>query len=621
MIARYSRAQMAAIWEPENKLKKWLEIEVLACEAYASLGMIPAEAARAIRERASFSVARTEEIEQTTRHDVIAFLTNVAENVGPEGRYLHLGLTSSDVLDTGFALQLREAADLILADLEELLAVLAERAWEHRDTPMIGRSHGIHAEPITFGLKLALWHEDIARSAERLRRARAAISRGKLSGAVGTYADVPPEVERYVLSRLGLEPETVSTQVVQRDRHAEYFCALAILASSIERIAVEIRHLHRTEVLEVEEFFAPGQKGSSAMPHKRNPILAENLTGLARLVRSNALAALENVALWHERDISHSSVERIIAPDSTILIDFMLARLTGLVRNLLVYPERMRANLQMTRGLIYSPRVMLALVEKGLSRERAYELVQRQAMRVWRGEGDFASLLAADDEVTRLIPAAELAGLFDISYYLKHVGLIMSRVFGRRGPERERLRRLLLERSYQEREVTLTSGRRSNFYIDAKQTTLCAEGAYLAGRLMLAEARRLPQAPKAVAGLTLGADPLVAAVAVASWLEGEPVEAVIVRKEAKGHGTAAWLEGAARLAPGTPVAILEDVVTTGGSSLRAAERCEAAGLKVAGVVALVDRQEGGAEAIEARFPFRALFTRTQLLEGEGGADA
>jgi adenylosuccinate lyase len=607
---------MAAIWEPENKLKKWLEIEILACEAYAQLGMIPPEAAKAIRERAAFSVARTEEIEQTTRHDVIAFLTNVAENVGPESRYIHLGLTSSDVLDTGFSLQLREAADLILADLEELLAVLRERAWEHRDTPMIGRSHGIHAEPITFGLKLALWHEDLARSAERVRRAREAVSFGKLSGAVGTYADVPPEVEEYVLSRLGLKPETVSTQVVQRDRHAEYFCALALLASSIERVAVEVRHLQRTEVLEVEEFFAPGQKGSSAMPHKRNPILAENLTGLARLVRANALAALENVALWHERDISHSSVERVIGPDSTILIDFMLARLTGLIRNLAVYPERMRQNLGLTRGLIYSPRVMLALVEKGLSRESAYELVQGHAMRAWRGEGDFRALLSADEAVRGRLSAAELEGLFDLSYYLKHVGTIFARVFGEGAPERDRLLALLKERSYQRRQVTLTSGRKSNFYVDAKQTTLSAEGAYLAGRLLLAEVRRLPEAARAVGGLTLGADPLVVAVAVASHLEGEPRDAFIVRKEAKGHGTGAWLEGAAKLAPGSPVALLEDVVTTGGSVLRAAERCEAAGFKVVGVVALVDRQEGGGEAVGERYPFRALFTRRDLWEGE-----
>jgi len=617
MIPRYSRARMAAIWEPENKLRKWLEIEILACEAYASLGMIPVEAARAIRQKASFSVARTEEIEQTTRHDVIAFLTNVAEHVGPESRFVHLGLTSSDVLDTGFALQLREAADIILADLDELLAVLRERAWEWRDTPMIGRSHGIHAEPITFGLKVALWHEEMARAAERVRQAREAVGYGKLSGAVGTYADVPPEVEAYVLERLGLKPEPVSTQVVQRDRHAQYFTALALAASSIERIAVEIRHLHRTEVLEVEEFFAPGQKGSSAMPHKRNPVLAENLTGLARLVRSNSLAAMENVALWHERDISHSSVERIIGPDSTILLDFMLSRLTGLVRNLVVYPERMAHNLELTRGLIFSPRVMLALVEKGLPRERAYELVQKSAMRAWRGEGDFRSMLAADEAVREKMGATELEALFDISYYLKHVGYIMARVFGGRTPERARLLALLRAHSYQRREVVLTSGRKSDFYVDAKQTTLSAEGAYLTGRLMLAEARELAgsEATFAVGGLTLGADPLVVAVAVASWQEGAPVDAVIIRKEPKGHGTGAWLEGAGRLAPGTTLVLLEDVVTTGGSAIKAAERCEAEGLRVAGVVALVDRQEGGAEAIAARYPFRALFTKTDLLEG------
>jgi adenylosuccinate lyase len=608
---------MAAIWEPENKLKKWLEVEVLACEAYAELGFIPREAARVIREKAAFSVERTEQIEETTRHDVIAFLTNVAENVGPESRYIHMGLTSSDVLDTGFALQLREAADLILSDLDALLSVLRERAWEHRATPMIGRSHGIHAEPTTFGLKVALWHEEMARASVRIRRAREAISRGKLSGAVGTYADVPPEVEAFVLARLGLRPETVSTQVVQRDRHAEYFTALALAASSIERIAIEIRHLHRTEVLEVEEFFAPGQKGSSAMPHKRNPVLAENLTGLARLVRANSLAAMENVALWHERDISHSSVERVIGPDSTILLDFMLARLTGLVRNLLVYPERMRRNLDLTRGLIYSPRVMLALVEKGLSRESAYEVVQRNAMRAWRGEGaegDFRALLEADDDVRAKLSAAELDGLFDLSYYLKHVGFIMDRVMSGARPDRERLLSLLKERSWRRGEVTLASGRKSDFYIDAKQATLTAEGAWLAGRLLLDEVRRLP-AVRAVGGLTLGADPLVVAVAVASMQEGEPLDAFIVRKEPKGHGTRAWLEGAAALAPGSPVVLLEDVITTGGSVLRAAERCEEGGLKVVGVVAVVDRQEGGAEAVRDRYPLRALFTRQDFLEG------
>jgi adenylosuccinate lyase len=606
---------MAAIWEPENKLRKWLEIEVLAAEAYAELGMVPREAAKAIRERAAFSVERTEQIEETTRHDVIAFLTNVAENVGEESRYIHLGLTSSDVLDTGFALQLREAADLILADLDELMATLRERAWEQRDTPMIGRSHGIHAEPITFGLKLALWHEEMGRAQERVRRAREAVSFGKLSGAVGTYADVPPEVEAYVLSRLGLKAETVSTQVVQRDRHAEYFGALAVTASSIERIATEVRHLHRTEVLEVEEYFAPGQKGSSAMPHKRNPILAENLCGLARLVRANALAALENVALWHERDISHSSVERVIGPDSTILLDFMLARLTGLIRNLVVYPERMKANLDLTRGLIFSPRVMLALVERGMLRERAYEVVQRSAMRAWRREGDFAALLTADEEVRAKLSAAELEGLFDLAYYLKHVGMIMSRVFAGHNPERDRLRRLLAERSYERREVTLTSGRVSDFYIDAKQTSLTAEGAWLCGRLLLEEVRLLPGPVQAVGGLTLGADPLVVAVAVASRIEGEPLDAFIIRQEPKGHGTGTWLEGAGRLPAGARVALLEDVVTTGGSVLRAAERCEAHGLKVAGVVALVDRQEGGAEAVAQKYPFRALFRREDFLEG------
>ena len=431
MIPRYTRPQMGRIWEPENRYRRWLEVELAAVTAMAKLGKIPAEAAEEIAAKAGFDVDRIHAIEQETRHDVIAFLTCVAERVGPAARYIHLGLTSSDVLDTSLALLLREAADLILVDLDGLRAVLKRRAFEHRDTVMIGRSHGIHAEPITFGLKLALWYAEMTRNRERLLRARETVSVGKFSGAVGTYASVDPKVEELACARLGLTAAPISTQVIQRDRHAEYFTALAVIGSSVEKIATEIRHLQRTEVREAEEYFAEGQKGSSAMPHKRNPISTENLCGLARLVRANAFAALENVALWHERDISHSSVERVIAPDSTILVDFMLQRLTTVLDTLLVYPDTMRENLEKTGGLLYSQRVMLALTEKGLSREAAYALVQRHAMAVWSGGGTLKDRLAADPEVSGHLSTAELEDLFDLTYYLKHVGTIFARVFGK----------------------------------------------------------------------------------------------------------------------------------------------------------------------------------------------
>jgi adenylosuccinate lyase len=425
MISRYTRPQMGRIWEPENRYRRWLDVELAAVTAMAELGKIPTLAAEEIVAKAGFDVDCIDAIEQETRHDVIAFLTCVAERVGPAARYIHLGLTSSDVLDTSLALLLREAADLILADLDDLLAVLRRRAFEHRDTVMIGRSHGIHAEPITFGLKLALWYAEMTRNRERLLRARQSISVGKFSGAVGTFANVDPKVEELACARLGLTAAPISTQVIQRDRHAEYFTTLAVIASS-----VEIRHLQRTEVREAEEYFAEGQKGSSAMPHKRNPISTENLCGLARLVRANAFAALENVALWHERDISHSSVERVIAPDSTILVDFMLHRLTSVLDTLVVYPDAMLENLEKTGGLLYSQRVMLALTEKGLSREAAYALVQRHAMAVWTGGGTLKDRLAADLELRRHLSTAELDELFDLTYYLKHVGTIFARVFG-----------------------------------------------------------------------------------------------------------------------------------------------------------------------------------------------
>ena len=420
---------MARIWELETKYGHWLRIEKLVCEAYAQEGLIPRAAWEAIEKRASFSLARMEEIEKVTHHDVIAFLSAVGETVGEEARYLHMGMTSSDVLDTGLALQLRDAADLILDGIEKLMSEIREKAFRFKDTVMIGRTHGIHAEPITFGFKMAVWYEEMGRNRDRLRRAREIISVGKISGAVGTFATIPPKIESYVCERLGLKPAPVSTQIVQRDRHAEFFTALAILASSLEKFALEIRHLQRTEVREAEEFFSEGQKGSSAMPHKRNPIGSENICGLARIVRSNAIAALENIPLWHERDISHSSVERVIGPDSTLLVDFMLHRMRHLIRNLVVYPEQMLANIHLTRGLIFSQGLLLALVEKGLSREQAYWIVQRNAMEVWKGRHDFLSLCRNDPELCAHLSAEEIEEAFRLDRTVRYVGTIFDRVF------------------------------------------------------------------------------------------------------------------------------------------------------------------------------------------------
>ncbi|MFQ5347467.1 MAG: adenylosuccinate lyase [Rhodothalassiaceae bacterium] len=431
MIPRYSRPEMAAIWAPETKFRIWFEIEAHACDAQAALGVIPKEAARAVWEKGRFEVARIDAIEREVRHDVIAFLTNLAEHVGPEARFIHQGMTSSDVLDTCFNVQLVRAADLLDADLEALLAALRRRAFEHKMTVTIGRSHGIHAEPTTFGLKLAVAHAEFARARKRLAAARAEVATCAISGAVGTFAHIDPAVEAHVAERMGLRPEPISTQVIPRDGHAMYFATLAVIASSIERLATEIRHLQRTEVLEAEEYFAEGQKGSSAMPHKRNPVLSENLTGLARMVRTYALPALENVALWHERDISHSSVERMIGPDATVTLDFALARLTGIIDRLIVYPERMRANLDRLGGLIHSQRVLLALTQKGMSREDAYRLVQRHAMTVWESDGrsHLKDLLLSDPEVTKRLSTAELEALFDLDHHLRHVDTIFSRVF------------------------------------------------------------------------------------------------------------------------------------------------------------------------------------------------
>ena len=433
MIPRYSRPEMAAIWSPETKFRIWFEIEAHACDALAELGVIPKGAAKTIWERggkAAFDIERIDAIERETKHDVIAFLTHLAEIVGPDARFVHQGMTSSDVLDTCLSVQLTRASDILISDIDALLAALKKRAFEHKDTITIGRSHGIHAEPTTFGLKLAQAYAEFARSRERLVAARAEIATCAISGAVGTFANIDPRVEAHVAEKLGLEPEPVSTQVIPRDRHAMFFATLAVIASSVERLAIEIRHLQRTEVLEAEEYFSPGQKGSSAMPHKRNPVLSENLTGLARMVRAYALPAMENVALWHERDISHSSVERMIAPDATVTLDFALARLTGLIENLVVYPENMRRNLDRYRGLIHSQRILLALTQAGVSREDAYRLVQRNAMKVWEQGKDFLDELLADEEVRAALGEAGIREKFDLGYHTKHVDTIFRRVFG-----------------------------------------------------------------------------------------------------------------------------------------------------------------------------------------------
>ncbi|MFH1480393.1 MAG: adenylosuccinate lyase [Pseudomonadota bacterium] len=429
MIERYTRPEMGQIWESKNRFNKWLQVEILACEAMAEEGLIPKEAVENIKRKASFSVERIIEIEEATRHDVIAFLENVAEYVGPDSRFIHKGLTSSDILDTSLALLLREAMLLLISDTKALMDVLREKAHEHKYTVMIGRSHGVHAEPITFGLKLAVWYSEMKRNLRRMEEALEIISYGKLSGAVGTFANIPPKVEAYVCERLGLRPAEVSTQIVQRDRHAQYFTALAILAGTLEKIAVEIRHLQRTEVLEAEEAFAKGQKGSSAMPHKKNPIGSENISGLARLVRSYSLVAMENMVLWHERDISHSSVERVIGPDSTILMDYMLHRLTGIIKNLVVYPKRMEKNLNALKGLIYSQQVLMKLTDKGLKRQEAYDLVQRNTLKVWNKNKEFRTTLLEDRDIMGYLSEKEIEALFTLDYHLKHVEEIFERVF------------------------------------------------------------------------------------------------------------------------------------------------------------------------------------------------
>jgi adenylosuccinate lyase len=429
LIPRYSREAMAAIWSPENRYRKWLDIEILACEAMAQKGEIPSGALKNIKEKAAFDVARIEEIEKATKHDVIAFLTSVVEKVGEDGRFIHKGLTSSDILDTSLAVLLKEASDMLIDDMRRLLDVLKNKAMRYKNTLMVGRSHGIHAEPITFGLKMALWYQEMERNIARMIRAKETISYGKISGTVGTYSFIDPSIEDYVCRKLGLTPAPVSSQIVQRDRHAEYFTTLAIIGSSIDKFSQEIRLLQRTEVREAEEYFAPGQKGSSAMPHKRNPVLSENLSGLARLMRSYAVAALENIPLWHERDISHSSVERIIAPDATVLLDFMLSRFTDLLDTLVVYPERMLANLNMTRGIIFSQMVLLKLIDKGMSREDAYAAVQKNAMKSWQDDEDFKMLLLEDVEVMSCLNAEDIHAAFKVENFLGHIDVVYHRVF------------------------------------------------------------------------------------------------------------------------------------------------------------------------------------------------
>jgi adenylosuccinate lyase len=433
MIPRYTRPEMAAIWEPQTRFRIWFEIEAHATDALAELGVVPREAAQAVWTKgrdATFDVARIDEIERQVKHDVIAFLTHLAEIVGPEARFVHQGMTSSDIIDTCLNVQLMRAADLLLADIDKVLAALKRRAFEYKMTPVVGRSHGIHAEPTTFGLKLASAYAEFARGRERLVAARREIATCAISGAVGTFAQIAPAVEAHVAEAMGLAVEPVSTQVIPRDRHAMYFATLGVIASSMERLATEIRHLQRTEVLEAEEYFSPGQKGSSAMPHKRNPVLSENLTGLARMVRAYVMPALENVALWHERDISHSSVERMIGPDATVTLDFALNRLAGLIDRLVVYPENMQKNLDRLGGLVHSQRVLLALTQKGAAREDAYRLVQRNAMKVWQDGGDFQKLLAADHDVRKYLSETEIAANFDLGYHLKEVDTIFARVFG-----------------------------------------------------------------------------------------------------------------------------------------------------------------------------------------------
>ncbi len=622
MIERYSRPALRQLWSLENKFRAWLEVELAVCEAWTRLGAIDAPSMEVIRSKADFDLERILEIEEQTRHDVIAFLSAVEEKVGEPARFIHLGCTSSDIVDTANALLLTRAGGIIRAGFERVLGALQTLALEHKGRAVMGRTHGIHAEPTSFGLKMAGFYAEFERHVHRFDRAVENIRVGKISGAVGTYAHLEPDVERIACELLGLRVDPVSTQIIQRDRYAEYFTALALAAGGVERLCVELRHCQRTEVLEVEEGFRKGQKGSSAMPHKKNPISAENLSGLARLVRSNALAAMENMALWHERDISHSSVERVIMPDSTMLMDYMLQRLSGLLEQLRIRPENMERNLQRSFGLHYSQRVLLALIATGMARQEAYALVQLAAMRGWEEQRAFEELVRADAGITARLSPQQLDELFDPGYYLRHEDLIFARVFGaadlagHQDQLKRRLARLLVEKSYREGDFTLTSGKKSEYYFDCKQTALHPEGGWLLGRLFLDLLR--DEAIEGVGGMTLGADPLVSAVSVLSQEAGRPLPAFIVRKQSKGHGTDQYVEGLANFRPGARVALLEDVVTTAGTLLKTIERVRNAGLTVVAVLCVLDREEGGRENLaNAGYALKSIFTRKALLTAAG----
>lgn len=616
MIDRYTRPVMRDLWSLENKFRVWLEVELAVCEAWSRLGVIDAADMETIRDKADFDLDRILAIEEETKHDVIAFLTAVEEKVGPAARFIHLGCTSSDIVDTANGVLLKRAGEIVLASMRRLLGVLKGMAEEHAGRLAMGRTHGIHAEPTSYGLKLAGYYAEFSRHYERFERAAKGVAIGKISGAVGTYAALEPEVEKITCEILGLGVDPISTQIIQRDRHAEFFTALALAAGGIERLCVELRHLQRTEVLEVEEGFSKGQKGSSAMPHKKNPISAENLTGLSRLVRTNAVAAMENMALWHERDISHSSVERVIMPDSTGLMDYMLNRLAGVLERLRVIPENIERNLGGSYGLYYSQRILLGLIETGLGRQEAYVMVQRVAMKGWESKTPFEELVRADDEITKRLSPEKLDELFNPAYYLRHERMIMNRVFATYGDDvdglKKKLADLLMEKSYKEGDFTLTSGKKSEYYFDGKQTALHPEGGFLVGKLFM---ELLKDGDiHGVGGMTLGADPLVSATSVVSHLDGQGLPAFIIRKKAKGHGTGQYLEGLANFPQGSKIALLEDVVTTGGTLITAIERVKDAGLEVSKVLCILDREEGGRENLEkAGYQLESIFTRQELL--------
>ncbi len=626
MIDRYTRPHMRELWSLETKFRTWLEVELAICEAWHEQGAIDDENIQQIRDKADFELERILEIENETRHDVIAFLTAVEEKVGPAARFIHLGCTSSDIVDTANALLLIRAGEIISKGFERVLTVLSDLAHEYKSTIMMGRTHGVHAEPTSFGLKMAGFHAEMQRHYERFQHALEGIRVGKISGAVGTYTHLDPELEANACALLNLKVDPISTQIVQRDRHAALLTSMALAAGCVERICVELRHLQRTEVLEAEEGFAKGQKGSSAMPHKRNPISAENLSGLSRLVRTNSMAAMENMALWHERDISHSSVERVIFPDTTTLMDYIFSRLASLLGNLRVLPENMLANMERSHGLYLSQRVLLGLVESGMGRQDAYALVQRRAMESWENKTSFPDLIRNDQDIAKHIPAEKLDTLLDPSYYLRHEDQVFERVFGN-GPvgaegaaeldaRKRRLARLLVEKSYREGDFTLTSGKKSDYYFDCRQTALHPEGALLMGLLFLhlLKGRDID----GVAGMTLGADPLVTSVAVLSHQTGFHLPAIIVRKEAKGHGTKQYCEGLANFETGAKVALLEDVVTTGGTLLKVCQRVRDAGLDVVAICCVLDRQEGGKELLaENGFELESIFTRAELLRAAG----